>query len=260
MSYQFTHTADQILASAQKEAQRFNSEYIYPEHILLALCLEMSGIGATLFEHLKIDMPTVCRAVEQHITTGANDIRGGNLTFSAETMEILKSAGDCARKTGYHRIGTGHLWLGLLHQPDGTAATVFTDLGLESQNVRNTLLALLGTTNEFARESAPRETFNLNAFIIRLACWLAMMTFFGFIWQFVGKEIANITYPDVQAFLKHGTEVLTWKLHAWWNLRRIIVAVGFVFGWVTGEGLFRLINMSRIAGRAPTLQSVPAHR
>lgn len=251
VSYQFTPTAEQILVATQKEAARFSSQYVYPEHMLLALISEMSGIGASLFEKLKIDIPTFRRTLEEDITGGTNEMRGDNRFYSAETNEVLKYASDQARKTGYHRIGTGHLWLGLLHQSDGIAASVFTKLGIEPENVKQTLLALIGTTNESAAEPTPHRPLDFAALFIRISCWLVMMTLFGFIWQIISKKIANITYPDAEAFLKHGTGVLTWKLHAYWKVRRVMAAFGFLSGLVTGEGLFKLINRGQAAGSGP---------
>src|SRR6266850_447054 len=55
MMNNFTPRAQQVLALASKEAERFNHNYVCTEHLLLGLLREGEGVAARVLKSLEVD-------------------------------------------------------------------------------------------------------------------------------------------------------------------------------------------------------------
>jgi ATP-dependent Clp protease ATP-binding subunit ClpA len=64
--------------------------------------------------------------------------------FTERAKRVLTHAQEEAERAGHNHIGTEHLLLGLLREPDGLAARVLNNLGVEIKTVRKTLASVLG--------------------------------------------------------------------------------------------------------------------
>jgi ATP-dependent Clp protease ATP-binding subunit ClpC len=72
--------------------------------------------------------------------------RSGNFDLTAGTKRVMELAIDEARRMGHHYIGTEHLLLALVRQPEGTAIEVLRRLGITPEEVRR-------QTNNVLRDS-----------------------------------------------------------------------------------------------------------
>ncbi len=79
MFERFTDRARKVMALANREAQRFNHEYIGTEYILLGLLKEGSGVAADVLKNLRLDLDKVRREVERLIQTGPEPATMGKL-------------------------------------------------------------------------------------------------------------------------------------------------------------------------------------
>ncbi|MCZ7547275.1 MAG: hypothetical protein M5R40_28815 [Anaerolineae bacterium] len=68
--------------------------------------------------------------------TQAGQRTANKLDLSPGTKRVLEYAVDEARKMGHHYIGTEHLLLGLVRQPEGVALDVLKRLGVSPEQVR----------------------------------------------------------------------------------------------------------------------------
>src|SRR4029079_14064570 len=64
------------------------------------------------------------------------------ITFSVETIRVLQFAVEEADRVRHNHIGTEHLLLGVLSEPDSAAATMLTARGITSNGVRDELAQL----------------------------------------------------------------------------------------------------------------------
>src|SRR5579864_9493852 len=64
--------------------------------------------------------------------------------FTESAKRVLTLAQEEAERSHHSYIGTEHLLLGLLRQPDTTATEVLRDLGIELDTVRATIQSVLG--------------------------------------------------------------------------------------------------------------------
>ena len=67
MMNDFTPRAQQVLALASKEAERFNHNYIGTEHLLLGLIKLGQGVAVNVLQRMGLDLETVRMEVEKHV-------------------------------------------------------------------------------------------------------------------------------------------------------------------------------------------------
>jgi len=144
MFERFTERARKVMALANREAQRFNHEYIGTEHILLGLVKEGSGVGANVLKNLGVDLHKVRIEVEKLVKTGPDMVTMGKLPQTPRAKKVIELSIEEARNLNHNYVGTEHLLLGLLREQDGVAAQVLMNLKLKLEEVREEVLNLLG--------------------------------------------------------------------------------------------------------------------
>lgn len=138
----FTERARQVLHLAQKEAQRFQHNYIGTEHILLGLTRLDSGVAIEVLKNLDVEVSKVRSAVEYIIGQGDRIIHG-EIGLTPRAKKVIELAVEEARHLNHHYIGTEHLLLGLIRQGDSIAAGVLTKLGVDLEKARAQTLIVL---------------------------------------------------------------------------------------------------------------------
>jgi len=133
-----------VITYARQEAQRMGHQYIGTEHLLLGLVREGTGVAATVLQRLGVDPKRVRLEVEKLVKTGDSVISGGKQPFAASAKKAFEHAVDEAKRLGQSYIGTEHLLLGLLKEDDGVAAQVLMNLGIELDEVHESVMELLG--------------------------------------------------------------------------------------------------------------------
>ena len=140
----FTDRARKVMALANQEAHRLNHEAVGPEHLLLGLVKEGSGVGANVLKNLDADLRKVRIEVEKRVRAGAQPAAESRLPQHVSAKRVVASAIEEARNLNHNYVGTEHLLLGLLREHEGVIADVFAALGLEHETVRDEVEALLG--------------------------------------------------------------------------------------------------------------------
>jgi ATP-dependent Clp protease ATP-binding subunit ClpA len=153
MYERFTDRAKKVMLLAEREALRFGHEFIGTEHVLLGLITEGSGVAANVLLLMGLDHRKIRHAVETltRYVPGGEQIMG-RLPLTPRTKKAIEYAHEEARRLKHTYVGTEHLLLGLVREGEGIAAQALTDLGLKLEDVRETVLNLLGHNN--TREAA----------------------------------------------------------------------------------------------------------
>jgi ATP-dependent Clp protease ATP-binding subunit ClpA len=145
MYERFTDRARKVMQLANQESHRFRHEYIGTEHILLGLVAEGSGIAANVLLNLDISLTEVRRQVDQIVQCGPSEVPpAARLPQTPRAQKVIEYAVEEARNLNHNYVGTEHLLLGLLREPEGVAAEVLRNLGLNLADVREEVLNLLG--------------------------------------------------------------------------------------------------------------------
>ncbi|MBT7742642.1 MAG: ATP-dependent Clp protease ATP-binding subunit, partial [Opitutae bacterium] len=139
----FTPRAQQVLALARKEADRFHHNYVGTEHLLLGLINLGQGVAVNVLQKMGLDLDTVRAAVEQQVGTGPEAKPAGNVPYTPRVKKVLSLAGKEAKSLNHSYVGTEHILLGLLREGEGVAARVLKSLEVDVERCRSEILSEL---------------------------------------------------------------------------------------------------------------------
>src|SRR6266566_1212292 len=136
----FTPRAQQVLALARKEADRFNHNYVGTEHLLLGLIKLGQGVAVNVLQKMGLDLETVRMEVEKQVGSGPETKIVGNIPYTPRVKKVLALAGKEAKTLNHSYVGTEHILLGLLREGEGVAARVLKSLEIDIERTRNEIL------------------------------------------------------------------------------------------------------------------------
>jgi ATP-dependent Clp protease ATP-binding subunit ClpC len=136
----FTPRAQQVLALARKEADRFHHNYVGTEHILLGLIKLGQGVAVSVLQKMGLDLETVRAAVEKQVGTGQETKAQNSIPYTPRVKKVLALAGKEAKTLNHSYVGTEHILLGLLREGEGVAARVLKSLDIDIERTRNEIL------------------------------------------------------------------------------------------------------------------------
>lgn len=159
----FTDRARRVLVLAQEESRLLNHEFIGTEHILAGLIHEGDGIAAQVLEALGVTLEDVRDQIQMQIGNGTKPPTGSP-PFTARAKHVLELALRETKELESNRLGTEHLLLGLVREPDGVATLVLESLGKTPEQIRDEVLKRIDNSenSEDAPDSASRATDSAN--------------------------------------------------------------------------------------------------
>jgi ATP-dependent Clp protease ATP-binding subunit ClpA len=175
----FTPRAKKTLEYALREALQLHHNYIGTEHILLGVIREGDGVGAKVLREHSADLAPVRMAVLDLLVPGvpAAGARGrrwlrrfaaagsGEASEPEEQSELRTtpaadiSLSEAARLAGSQPVGSHHLLLAALGDPDTAAARALAALGVDLDQAREALRTadVTGTSDEQPEEAGRRQ-------------------------------------------------------------------------------------------------------
>lgn len=145
MFERFTERARQIVVLAQDEARGLKHNYIGTEHLLLGLLREQEGVANRVLGEMGITEDHLRRWVVERIGEGEVVITG-QIPFTPRAKKILEFALREALSLGHNYIGTEHVLLGLIREPDGMHARYLQDMDITVEAIRNNIVRQLSST------------------------------------------------------------------------------------------------------------------
>jgi ATP-dependent Clp protease ATP-binding subunit ClpA len=176
----FTPRAKKTLEYALREALQLHHNYIGTEHILLGVIRESDGVGAKVLREHSADLAPVRMAVLDLLVPGVpvpvGGPRGrrwlrrfaagpGEASEPGEQAELSTtpaadtSLSEAARLAGSQPIGSHHLLLAALGDPETAAARALAALGVDLDQAREALRTadVTGTSDEQPEEAGRRQ-------------------------------------------------------------------------------------------------------
>ena len=143
LTARLTERAGEVIVLAREEARHLRHNYLGTEHLLLGLLKEDEGTAAKALGSLNVTLDEVREQVESIVGYGEGE-HGGPFPFpfTPRSKEVLEAAEREALRLGHHRIGTEHILLGLVPEPEGVAARALFELGIEPGIVRRAVEAV----------------------------------------------------------------------------------------------------------------------
>ena len=153
----FTPRAQQVLALARKEADRFNHNFVGTEHLLLGLIKLGQGVAVNVLQKMGLDLETVRQEVEKEVRSGSDQKVTGNIPYTPRVKKVLSLAGKEAKALNHTYVGTEHILLGLLREGDGVAAKVLKNLDIDIEQCRQEILKELDPQFQQGEGAAPGD-------------------------------------------------------------------------------------------------------
>ena len=134
----FTERARKALQASSDEATRHHHYSIRPGHLLLGLISVLDGRAALTLVRLGVDLDRAYATAESVVgkldASAPADPR--NLGLTDDSKRLIEGAVAEANRLGHHYVGTEHLLLGLLIDPDSRATSAVESLGVSRAAVR----------------------------------------------------------------------------------------------------------------------------
>jgi ATP-dependent Clp protease ATP-binding subunit ClpC len=135
-----TPRAQQVLALARKEAERFHHNYVGTEHLLLGLIRLGQSVAVNVLQRMGLDLEEVRMEVERLVGSHPETNMIGNIPYTPRVKKVLVLAGKEAKALNHSNVGTEHILLGLLREGQGIAAQVLKSLEVDLVRTRNEIL------------------------------------------------------------------------------------------------------------------------
>jgi ATP-dependent Clp protease ATP-binding subunit ClpC len=138
MFERYTEKSRRVIFFARYEASQFGSPCIETEHLLLGLLREDKALtNRFLRSHASVE--SIRKEIEGHTTIREKVSTSVDLPISNEGKRVLAYAAEEAERLGHKHIGTEHLLLGLLREPECFVAELLKERGVELDKVREEL-------------------------------------------------------------------------------------------------------------------------
>jgi ATP-dependent Clp protease ATP-binding subunit ClpA len=131
-----TPRAQQVMALARKEADRFNHNFVGTEHLLLGLMKLGQGVAVNVLQKLGLDLDILRSEVEKQVGRGPDQKMIGNIPYTPRVKKVLALAAREARALNHTYTGTEHILIGILREGDGLAARVLKNLKVDIEQTR----------------------------------------------------------------------------------------------------------------------------
>ncbi|MFA6291581.1 MAG: ATP-dependent Clp protease ATP-binding subunit [Victivallales bacterium] len=138
-----TARAKQVLVLSQKEAQRFNHDYVGTEHLLLGLLRLGQGVAVSVLKSMGLNIDNLRIEVEKNSGTGGGTQQQGAPPFTQQLKKVLILSAKEAKAMNYNFIGTEHLLLGLMREGESVAARILRNMNIDLDKVRQEVIKAL---------------------------------------------------------------------------------------------------------------------
>lgn len=142
MSIDFTKKAHEVVASARKSAAELGHDYIGTEHILIGLADVKDSVSAKAIESRNISKKDIEEKIAK--TIGINTGSGIPQDYTPRVKRILGTSVRVALNMGSGYVGTEHILIALLGEPDCVAVRILISLGVNIQRLYEEIMELLG--------------------------------------------------------------------------------------------------------------------
>jgi ATP-dependent Clp protease ATP-binding subunit ClpA len=135
----FTPRALQVLGLAYREADRLHLNCLGTEHVLFGLIELGKGVAANVLISHGLN-PESVRAEVERLARGSDEKPLGRIPYTPRAKKVLDLARQEAKTLHHTYIGTEHLLLGLLREPEGPAAEIFKKFRIDMEKARIAIL------------------------------------------------------------------------------------------------------------------------
>ena len=151
MTNRFTGRAQNALNGALREAAALGHTFVGSEHLLLGLLTEGESIAAKLMTARGVDAEKFRGAVVELSGAGGRS-RVSPADMTPRVRRIIQNSAVEAGRGGQSYVGTEHLLLAILDEPDCVAVRLLTSLSIPVEDLRRDVVGFLTSPTGGGRE------------------------------------------------------------------------------------------------------------
>ena len=140
-----TPRAQQALALSKRVALELNSDAVSSEHLLLGIIQLGQGVAVNALLRMGVDMVHIRNEIEENTKeknkNKEQEESKKDITHTPRLKKIIALAGKEAKELSHSYVGTEHLLLGILRDPECQAAKILSKLDIDIERCRNEVLS-----------------------------------------------------------------------------------------------------------------------
>jgi ATP-dependent Clp protease ATP-binding subunit ClpC len=156
MEAKFSNRVKEVISLSREEALRLGHDYIGTEHLILGMIREGEGVALVLLQKLSVSLDELRTTIEQFTKgTATNNVKNlANIPLTRQSEKVLKITYLEAKIFKSPLIGTEHLLLSILRDPDNLASQIMAKFNVNYEIVKEMLeYQSSGTTPRAAAEA-----------------------------------------------------------------------------------------------------------
>ncbi|WP_428663249.1 ATP-dependent Clp protease ATP-binding subunit [Runella sp.] len=141
MEAKFSNRVKEVISLSREEALRLGHDYIGTEHLILGMIREGEGVALALLKKLGVSLDELRITIEQ-VTKGTatNNVKNlANIPLTRQSEKVLKITYLEAKIFKSPLIGTEHLLLSILRDPDNLASQILAKFNVNYEIVKEML-------------------------------------------------------------------------------------------------------------------------
>ena len=156
MANNFSENSTRALNLSLEAARQFGHGYIGTEHLLLGLLRADGGVSSKVLLDAGLTDEFVVERIKENVGVGVpSDVSGQDMT--PRMKRILERSFVEARRTGNYIIGTEHILMALLEEPNCQAVEIIESAGIDVRSLYASVLESMGLASAGDTEAAPRK-------------------------------------------------------------------------------------------------------
>nr|QYB18914.1 ATP-binding subunit of clp protease [Climaconeis sp.]QYB18955.1 ATP-binding subunit of clp protease [Climaconeis sp.] len=147
MFEKFTEGAIKVIMIAQEESRRMGHNFVGTEQLLLGVIGQKHGIGARSLRRVQVTTRKIRREIELYVGLGTGFV-GLEIPFTPRAKRVLEMAVQEAKDINQNFVGTEHILLALVNEPDGVARRTLENIGVDIRRLRRLIIQYIEETQE----------------------------------------------------------------------------------------------------------------
>ncbi len=139
----FTDRAEQAIELARTAAGEMGHSFVGTEHLLLGIAADGDGLGGRILRSYGLESGLLRQKLAERLGVGARCLPSQGLSLHAREAVERAAAEAAVLRQGF--IGTEHLLLGVLRQPDSGGVKLLRSLGAEPNDLYTDIVELFGS-------------------------------------------------------------------------------------------------------------------
>ena len=141
----FTIKAQELIQQAQESAARYQNPQIEPEHLLVAMLTENSGIAASILSKMGVQSGSIRSEATRAVERLPKVSQASDAYVSQKTKKVLESSFGEAAKMKDQYVSVEHLLLALSDEKDSEASRILEQHGINRDAILRVLMDIRGS-------------------------------------------------------------------------------------------------------------------